>query len=179
MVPTRLMLAVAFAAANFLAVAQAEVSHASTDGFTSKHTATLSADEMTTWVALTQDVGKWWLDDHTWFGDASNLSIELRAGGCFCERNDSAESMHLMVSHVQPPKTLRLLGGLGPLQGLGLYGALEWNISTLDAQTQLNLTYRVGGYSEMDLTQLAPIVDGVLQQQFESLVSYINTLETQ
>ena len=40
------------------------------------------------------------------------------------------------------------------------------------AEGKVNLDYIVGGYPTTDFTQLAPIVDGVLQQQLVSFSRY-------
>ena len=33
---------------------------------------------------------------------------------------------HMRIGFVDPGVQLRMLGGLGPLQGMGLHGALDW-----------------------------------------------------
>ena len=37
------------------------------------------------WAALA-DVGKWWDPEHTYSGDARNLTLEPFVRGCFCEK---------------------------------------------------------------------------------------------
>ena len=51
----------------------------------------------------------------------------------------------MRISFVEPNKLLRMSGGLGPLQGMGLYGALDWQFSRVDNMTQVLLTYKVSG----------------------------------
>lgn len=114
------------------------------------------------------NVDQWWLDDHTWFGDAKNLSIDATAGGCFCEIDGKKQALHMQVAYVDPGKTLRLVGGLGPLQSLGMNGTMTISFS----DGKVNLDYIVGGYPTTDFTQLAPIVDGVLQQQLASFAAF-------
>ena len=70
--------------------------------------------------ALTEDVGQWWDSNHTYSGSSANLSLDPRPGGCFCEQIEGGGVQHMEVSQVWPGKTLVLLGGLGPLQPMGV-----------------------------------------------------------
>src|SRR5437879_12848164 len=64
---------------------RAEVKDASASGFTIENSAVVPLDASTAWQALIGSVDSWWPKDHTWWGRASRLTIEARAGGCFCE----------------------------------------------------------------------------------------------
>ena len=67
----------------------------------------------------------------------------------------------------------RNYGGLGPLQEMGLNGALTIKMRDAgDSATEMVWTYNVSGFSSMDLTQLAPVVDGVLKQQMSRLAKH-------
>ena len=129
------------------------------------------------WKHFINDIDSWWPKDHTWWGVKSQLSLDDQAGGCFCERTDSAtghSAAHMQVSYVEKHSILRMTGGLGPLQEMGLYGALDWKFSATDSnKTQITLTYTVNGYSPGN-EQLAPIVDKVQAQQLGRLASFIN-----
>ena len=115
-------------------------------------------------------VHEWWDADHTWFGSAENLSIDPRAGGCFCERSGGREVLHMTVSYVDPGVELRMLGGLGPLQGMGLHGAMAWKFEAVDkGGTRIVHSYRVAGYASGGLRDLAAIVDRVQTGQVEGL----------
>lgn len=154
--------------------APAEVRDASRAGFTSENVATVPVDATAAWTAVVDEVGLWWLADHTWWGDAAKLSIEPRAGGCFCEIDGERQARHMTVVFVDPGKTLRMTGGLGPLQGMGLDGVLEWQLAAgEDGGTQVTLLYRVGGYTPDGLEVLAPAVDGVLAAQLRSLAAHL------
>ena len=77
--------AIAFAAAAFLLLpgtAAAEVQESHSGGFLSSHVAQVDASVRETWDALVQP-SRWW--SHTWSGDKANLTLDPRAGGCFCE----------------------------------------------------------------------------------------------
>ena len=70
--------------------------------------------------SIVDDVGLWWDSSHTFSGNAENLSIDDKAGGCFCENLENGGSVrHLEVVFVDPGKTLRMIGGLGPLSSDG------------------------------------------------------------
>ena len=72
----------------------------------------------------------------------------------------------------QPGKTLRLAGGLGPLQGMGVSGALTFQFELKNGQTEITLTYNVSGRSALALDKIAPVVDSVLAAQLERLATY-------
>lgn len=153
---------------------RAEVKDVSVDGFTLENSQVVPVDAKTAWDALVDDVGRWWPKDHTWWGDASKLSIQPRAGGCFCELNGGQQAWHMTVTFVDPGKTLRMTGGLGPLQGMGLDGALEWRLMPADeGGTRITLWYRAGGYTPDDLRKFAPVVDQVQGIQLGGLADFL------
>lgn len=173
-----LLAALALAAAP-ASVVRAEVLDSSPGGFTVSHVQEVPVDTGVAWRAVVDDIGDWWLDDHTWWGDASRLSIQPRAGGCFCERNGRQQARHMVVTMVDPGALLRMGGGLGPLQGMGLDGSLEFRLAPLDGGgTRITLWYRVGGYTPDDLSKLAPAVDHVLAQQLASLGRFLQSQAT-
>lgn len=152
----------------------ADVKNAARDGFTLENTVQVPTGIDASWQALVADVDQWWPADHTWWGDASKLSIDARAGGCFCEIDGARQAQHMTVVFVDPPHTLRLLGGLGPLQGMGLHGALEFRLTPAeDGGTRIVLHYRVGGYGPDDLGKFAPVVDKVQAQQLGGLATLL------
>ena len=145
------------------------------NGFTLENSIHVPTDAETAWRALVDDVGRWWPRDHTWWGAASKLSIEARAGGCFCERNGPQQAQHMLVTFVDPGKLLRMTGGLGPLQGMGLHGALEFRFAPAEGGgTTITLFYRAGGYTPDDISQFAPVVDQVQAQQLGALGKYLS-----
>lgn len=154
--------------------ARAEVKDSGPAGFTIENVRDVPASAEQAWDALVDEVGQWWPADHTWWGDASKLSIRARAGGCFCERSGDREARHMTVAFVDPGRTLRLVGGLGPLQGLGLDGALEFRLAPIEGGgTRITMWYRVGGYSPDDLSTFAPVVDGVMAGQLDGLAGFL------
>ncbi|QWP74850.1 SRPBCC domain-containing protein [Lysobacter sp. K5869] len=167
---------IAICLAAVAASAAAAVKDSAANGFTVENERTVAVDADTAWKALTQDVDRWWPKDHTWWGRDSTLSIDARAGGCFCERSGDGrrQAQHMTVSFVEPGKTLRLLGGLGPLQGMGLNGAMEFRLSPgQGGGTRIVLFYRAGGYTPDDLSKFAPVVDKVQGLQLGGLADYL------
>jgi len=154
--------------------AQAVVKDSSPSGFTLENVAVVPVPPAVAWKALVDDVDKWWPADHTWWGDASKLSIVPRVGGCFCEIDGDRQAWHMAVTFVDPEKTLRLTGGLGPLQGMGLHGALEFRLAaTAEGGTSITLWYRAGGYTPDDLSKFAPVVDKVQGLQLGGLADFL------
>jgi uncharacterized protein YndB with AHSA1/START domain len=154
--------------------ARAEIKDATPSGFTLENTVQVPADAATAWKALIEDVDRWWPADHTWWGAEAELSIEPRAGGCFCERLGERQALHMLVTFVDPGRLLRLTGGLGPLQGMGLHGAMEFRFApAAGGGTTITLFYRAGGYTPDDLTKFATVVDKVQALQLGGLGDYL------
>ena len=154
-------------------LARAEIKDVSPSGFTIENSQVVPVDAMTAWNALVDDIGRWWPKDHTWWGDASKLSIQPSAGGCFCEIDGARQASHMTVTFVDPGKTLRMTGGLGPLQGMGLSGALEWRFAPAEGGTRITLYYRAGGYSPDDIGKFVPVIDKVQGVQLGGLAQYL------
>lgn len=124
--------------------------------------------------SLTRDVGRWWSSDHTWSGNARNLSIEATAGGCFCEKLTGGGTVkHLEVIWTERPKMLRMTGGLGPLQAMAVAGTMSVELIPDGAATRIRLTYTVGGYHKEGLEKIGKLVDMVLTQQVERLKHFV------
>jgi hypothetical protein len=126
--------------------------------------------------------GDWWDSEHTYSGDAANLTIEPVAGGCFCEAIPAANGVpagqveHMRVVYVDPRvRTLRLSGGLGPLQAEALTGTLTMAVQPSGTGSQIVWDYVVGGYARMSLTELAPVVDGVVGEQMRMLAQILRS----
>jgi uncharacterized protein YndB with AHSA1/START domain len=152
----------------------AEVSSSDNHGFVIKIERVVDVDQQTAYQQFL-NVGQWWNDEHTWFGKASDMSIDAKAGGCFCEKQGNKEAVHMMVSYVEPNKEIRMTGGLGPLQMLGVHGGMSWKFEqTADNKTKITHHYQVVGYMQGGLKGLAPIVDKVQTTQVEGLVKKLS-----
>jgi hypothetical protein len=99
------------------------------------------------------------------------MSLELEAGGCFCETipADGGTIEHARVIQARPGETLRLQGGLGPLQAEAAIGVLTWSLKAAPGGTEVVQTYVAGGYVRGGADTLAPIVDRVMAEQLAGL----------
>ena len=157
----------------FLSVnAYSEILFLAETGFIIENKIIVKSNREETWRVFTQQVDKWWPSDHTWWGETSTLTIDAFAGGCFCEKNDSKSVEHMRVTYVDPNTLMRMVEGLGPLQGMGMYGALEWSFTDNEQGTEVVMTYKVNGINPEGLSELAVIVDQVQAMQLSSLGKY-------
>lgn len=115
---------------------------------------------------------EWWEKDHTYSGDSKNLSLAPVPGGCWCEALPGGGVQHGTVALAWPGRTLRVIGGLGPLQALGVSGAMTWQFEKAAEGTTVTFTYVVGGHAAGGLEALAPLVDGVLMAQMKAFQAY-------
>lgn len=142
-------------------------------GVASTNTVEIAAPPERVWAALGRPAA-WWNPSPTWSGSADNLSMEVRAGGCFCERLANGGSvLHGTVLLVRPNETLRLLAALGPMQEVGATGALTWTLTPSGGGTRVVFSYTVAGVPNG--AQLAPVVDRVLVEQLQRLERYVET----
>lgn len=155
----------------------ADTTAVSDSGFTSSFRAEIKTAPAQAWGAVVQ-LPRWWSSAHTYSGNAANLAMDAQAGGCWCERwRDAAGAshsvQHAQVVLAQEGRVLRLNGAIGPLQDMAVVGVLTIVTSTgtgVEAGKHfLRMTYRVAGGSEAGLDKLAPVVDGVIGEQFKRL----------
>lgn len=151
-------------------LARAEVSGLGSGGFTTSHSLEVAASPADSWQALV-DVAGWWNGDHSWSGQAENLYLDARAGGCFCERLPNGGWVeHLRIVYLAPGRELRLQGALGPLMQLGVQGTMTWSVeATEEGGSRLSFTYVVHGHLTEGFDGIAPAVDGVIGEQLGRL----------
>jgi hypothetical protein len=164
------IIALALAAAPLPAAA--EVTASSEAGFVSHNEVLVAVGPQAAWEALVAPAG-WWNGEHTYSGDPANMRIELKPGGCFCERvpESGGEIEHMRVIYLAPGSTLRMSGGLGPLQSEAVTGVLTMTLTPDGEKTRIGWDYVVGGYSRMPLAELAPLVDQVIGEQLSRLAA--------
>jgi hypothetical protein len=172
--PILLALALAFAPSP----AAAEVAASSESGFVSHNEVLVSVPAAEAWTAMLRP-GGWWNGDHTYSGDAGNLTIAPSAGGCFCETVPAANGgpagqiEHMRVIYVAPGSTLRLTGGLGPLQSEAVTGVLTMTLAPEGEMTKISWDYVVGGYMRLQTAAIAPVVDRVVGEQLLRLATHL------
>jgi Polyketide cyclase / dehydrase and lipid transport len=107
----------------------------------------------------------WWNGEHTYSGNAANLTMEARAGGCWCEALPGGGSVqHMAVVYVDPGKVLRLRA---------LDGVMTFSLMSANGGTDITMRYVVGGYAPSGFKDLAPGVDEVLMEQLAGLKAAI------
>jgi uncharacterized protein YndB with AHSA1/START domain len=156
--------------------AAADVAVSSESGFVSHNEAVVAATAAEVWAALLKPAG-WWNGEHTYSGNAANLTLDPVAGGCFCEvipnppGGPAGQVEHMRVIYLAPNSTLRLTGGLGPLQSEAVTAVLTMAIEPLGDGTKITWDYVVGGYMRASMTEFAPVVDRVIGEQLSRLAA--------
>lgn len=163
----------AWAGAAMAAPAHAAVTATSDIGFATQSSVEIAAEPGAVYALLAVP-GRWWDDSHTYSGDSANMTLEPRAGGCFCETIPDPSGKpgsieHGRVIYAVPGKQLRLSAALGPLQSEGVVGTLDFSIQPKGKGVQVTMTYIVGGYLRGGPAAIAPIVDQVLNAQLQGL----------
>jgi hypothetical protein len=168
-----LIAAVGVATLSLAGAARADVTDRSAAGFEVVEKATIAAPPGKVWDALMRPA-HWWASDHTWSGDAKNLSFD--PSGCFCEQLKRGGVRHMTIVYADGATQLRLFGALGPLQFTGASGHLGIVIKPAGAGADVVMTYDVGGYAKGGLaeTYAAP-VDRVLGEQLARLKTLLET----
>jgi hypothetical protein len=147
------------------APAAADVVSASSNGFEVRETVNLAVKPEVAFAAF-GNIGAWWDAQHTYSGNAANLSLSLTPGGCFCERfPDGGGIEHMRVTYVEPGKHVILTGTLGPLLYEATTGVLDVQIKPVAGGSQVTLDYRAAGFFKGGADKLAPGVDAVLANQ--------------
>lgn len=161
-----------------MTAAHAEVTNTADNGFTVQHQMVIAGDTEAVWKAMIAP-SRYWNGDHSWTGNAENFYLVPQAGGCFCEliRTTSADNIkssdgsvqHMLVIYAHDNKMLRMSGALGPLQGEAVIGTLTMQLRPQGESTMVRFTYKVGGYMEYPVAEIAPAVDGVIGEQLSRL----------
>ena len=156
------------------AAAGAEVRDRTPSGFTVRTTVNVAAQPQRIYQDLL-DLGSWWDKEHTYSGDAKNMTLVAQPGGCFCEKVPGGGAVeHGRVINVSTGRMIRISSALGPLQELAVTGTMTWQIepSAQGKGSILTMTYAAAGYAPGGLDELADIVDQVLGRQVQLLKAY-------
>lgn len=148
--------------------AQAEVIHADPHGFEVREQVQLVVPAAEAMAAFANIPG-WWSKDHTYSGDAANLSLDVRPGGCFCERfpKTGGGIEHLRVTYLKPGEEMVMTGALGPLLGEAVTGVMRVSVERIAGGSQLTLDYRAAGFANGGGNRFAPMVDEMLADQMK------------
>jgi hypothetical protein len=152
--------------------AQAEVVSSGPNGFHVRQAMQLVVPQEVAFAAFGR-VGSWWNKAHTYSGDSANLSLSLSPGGCFCERLPGGGGIeHMRVTYVDPGKRAVLTGSLGPLLYDATIGSMDLQFEKIAGGTRVTMNYRVAGFANGGAEKMAPLVDGVLADQFKRYREY-------
>ncbi len=174
LIPITLLLA-------FSSPAIAEVKTAADNGFSTFHSAEVSAAPDVIWKRLITPK-EYWDKENSWSGSVAGFTLDARPGGCFCEAiqeelpggkfKNVGNVEHMRVIFAQPGKVLRMQGALGPLQSEAMLGTLTVAItpSKSGAGSTVSFSYVVGGYMRYKPAQIAASVDKVMGAQFAGLI---------
>ncbi|GGY49669.1 hypothetical protein [Parvularcula lutaonensis] len=152
----------AIAGAIAITSAHAEVASASEHGFVLEHEVTSPFAPDALWHRLMQPA-QWWDPDHTYSGDAANLSMEDTAGAYWREDWDTGSVIHGQVLLVKEGEELILSAPFGPL--ISTAADCRWTIRlepTEDGGTLIKSSHTIAGVPGTGLEELAPAVDFVM-----------------
>ena len=102
----------------------AQIVRSSPSGFQIKIERKVPLDTVSAYQKFVSGFNQWYDANHSYSGKAENLSLDLKKA-CMLEKlPDGGFVRHMEIVVHQPGKTLRMTGGLGPLQSMGVSGAL-------------------------------------------------------
>ena len=159
----------------FVPTAYAKVASQSNNGFVVTHETDIAVDPQAAYDAFIK-IGSWWSDAHSFSGAAKNISIEPKAGGCWCEALPNGGSVrHMTVVHANPGVLMVFNGGLGPLQFMGVAGSMKVSLKAQDKGTHVSVVYAVGGYDAGNFKDISKGVDAVLGEQIKRYGDFAST----
>jgi len=157
------------------AAARADVSDVSPFGFQLRIAVHVAATPDRVYAAIIQP-SKWWDSGHTFSGNAANMSLDAKAGGCFCEAlPDGGSVEHLSVVTAIPGKLLRMRGALGPFQGSGVEGSMTWSLEAAGGETELTVTYDLGGHMKGGFGDWPQKANAMVTEQVTRLKKLVET----
>ncbi|WP_298195090.1 SRPBCC domain-containing protein [Novosphingobium sp.] len=169
--------------------AEADVVTRTETGFVVRLASEVTAPPAEAWKTILAPA-QWWQSQHTFSGDAANLSLDPQIGGCFCEvlpRPEGAPAtqkpggvQHMRVVYIEPPRAMRLVGALGPLQSEALAATMTITVKPTDTPagkgSRILFEYVVGGFMRYKVDEIAPAVDRMLTAQLASLASKLGPI---
>ncbi len=159
----------------FVTGVEAKVLNTGPTGFVVEHKVELQTGAKSAYDAFA-NVGAWWSSAHSFSGDAKNIAIDAKPGGCWCETLPGGGFVkHMDIVHAAPGSMLVFSGGLGPLQFMGVAGSMTVSFQTAKNATTVTLHYDVGGRDDKDFAEISKAVDGVLAEQVARYAKFVKT----
>jgi len=112
---------------------------------------------------------RWWHPDHSFSGNAENLTLEPIAGGFWREQWDGGSVAHGRVLYVKDGEQLRLNAPFGPLQEMAV--TVIWTITITQHGTGSKIVFEeiANGTTKSNLIEIAPAVDFVKTEAINRL----------
>ena len=150
----------------------AEISAKAADGFVAMGKESVGLPPGEAYKVFVEQFSEWYDVEHTYTGKKQNLALDLKRA-CLLERlPQDGFVRHMEVVFHQPGKVLRLSGGLGPLQAMGVSGMLTFEFKPTEKGCMVSFTYFVSGAKHLKLDQVAGPVDQVLNSQIARFSAY-------
>lgn len=170
----RIILAVLAVSLAVAGAARAEVKSAVDGRLHLENRVVINAAPDKVYAALGQ-VGSWWDPEHTYSGKASNMTMALQPGACFCEALPGGGVKHGEVVLAWPGMMVRILGAFGPLQEYGVEAALTFTLKPMaDGKTEVVQSYHAGGVPT-PLLAGAAVFDRVIGGQLARFKTFVET----
>jgi len=148
----------------------AEVASRTADGFVLTYERRVEASPNAIFALLGRPAD-WWSDAHTYSGSASNITLDLRPGGCWCEALPDGGVKHAEVVLVWPQqRQIRMNAPFGPLQSLGADAVLTISWGEADGGSARLLKWTFVARAPQ-AGAMAEAVDGVKAEQFDRLAA--------
>ena len=158
----------------FSGAATADVIEASPDHFVLRQEATSSLSPQEMWQRLINPA-TWWHPEHSYSGNADNLTLDVQAGGLWKEEWDGGSVTHGEVIFVNPGVQLRLDAPFGPLQAIGAKTIWTITISAEGEGSRVVFDEISHGVPSSKLDELAPAVDFVKTEAIRRLTAVEET----
>ena len=147
--------------------ASAAVVSAGDNGFEVQNSVNLVVPQADAYAAFGQ-INQWWNNEHTYSGNAKQMSLQLRPGGCFCEPLDNGGGIeHMRVTFVQPGERVVMTGSLGPLLYEATTGVMDVKFERIAGGSRVTMNYRAAGFAKGGAAAMASLVDQVLADQMK------------
>lgn len=157
----------------------AQVTESSADGFVIKTSHDLELGSKEAYAAFVDGFSEWYDASHSYSGKAENLSLDLEKNCMLETLPDDGFVRHMEIVFHQPGQVLRMTGGLGPLQGMGVSGAMTFTFSETGGQSKVTMEYYVSGAKHLKLDQIADPVNQVLNGQLTRFQTYCGNLKNE
>lgn len=152
--------------------AAAEVTNRSDNGFSLSYERAVTAPDEAILAAIGRPAA-WWSDAHTYSGSASNITVDLRPGGCWCEALPGGGVKHAETLLVWPAQRMvRFDAPFGPLQSMGAEAVLTMSWADGVAGRTLKWSFVVTGTGA---GAMADAIDGVMSEQFGRLADHLGS----